>query len=123
VTGENLAEIERQFRTEHGLGKADSDYFSALLHGVPAQLDVVDEALTPFLDRQIDDLDPVERAILRIAAFELVERPDVPYKVVINEAVELAKIFGAEQSHKYVNGVLDKAAHAVRLAEPDLSAC
>ena len=88
-----------------------------LLHGIPASISELDEKLTPCLDRSIESVDPVERAILRLGAYELINRLEVPYRVVINEAVELAKVFGAEQGHKYVNGVLDKLAHQVRKAE------
>lgn len=73
--------------------------------------------LTPFLDRPIVQVDPVERAILRIGGYELMQRPDIAYRIIINEAVELAKVFGAEQGHRFVNGVLDKVARAVRPVE------
>jgi N utilization substance protein B len=92
-------------------------YFKELLHGVPAHLTELDEQLKPCLDRAIESVDPVERAILRLGTFEFVHHPEVPYRVVINEAVELAKVFGAEQGHKYVNGVLDKLAKKVRPVE------
>jgi N utilization substance protein B len=88
-----------------------------LLHQVPARLDEVEQAFAPYLDRPVKDLDPVERALLRLAAYELLARPDVPYRVVINEAVNLAKKFGAEQAHKYINGVLDQVARGLRPAE------
>jgi N utilization substance protein B len=93
------------------------DYFKDLLHGVPANLDELDAGLKGCVDRSIDSVDPVERAILRLGAYEMMHHPEVPYRVVINEAVELAKVFGAEQGHKYVNGVLDKLARKVRKAE------
>jgi N utilization substance protein B len=73
--------------------------------------------LHPFLDRPLAQVDPVERAILRIGGYELMQRPDIPYRIIINEAVELAKLFGAEQGHRFINGVLDKLAHVVRKAE------
>src|SRR5699024_11474088 len=97
--------------------KVDRRYFHALLHGVPAQVGGLDEALRPFLDRPVQELSQVEKAILRMGAFELKERIDVPYRVVINEGIELAKVFGAEDSFKYVNGVLDKLARRLRSAE------
>jgi N utilization substance protein B len=84
---------------------------------VPARLDELDRTLAEFLDRPVEEVDLVERALLRLGAYELVAHPEVPYKVVINEAVELAKTFGAEQSHRYVNGVLDKVAHRLRPVE------
>lgn len=112
-----LSDIEVQFRTEYDFSNVDVAYFQALLHGVPQQLDSLEEILLPLLDRAMDELDPIERALLRIGLFELKERIDVPYRVVINEAVSLAKKFGATDSHKYVNGVLDAAARQLRQAE------
>ena len=84
---------------------------------VPARVAEIDAALEPFLDRPLAQVDPVERAILRLGGYELIQHPDLAYRIVINEAVELAKVFGAEQGHRYVNGVLDKLARAVRSAE------
>jgi N utilization substance protein B len=117
LTGLSLSEIERQFVEEHGLGKAEVSYFNELLHGVPKKLDVIDAALGEFVDRAIADIDPVERAILRIGCYELLFRPDVPYRVVLNEGITLAKSFGAAHSHKYINGILDKIAHKHRAVE------
>ena len=97
----------------------DLEYFQALLHGVPAHVDELEARLEPLLDRKLDDLDPIERTLLRMGSFELEHRLDVPYKVVINEEVALAKKFGATDSHKYVNGVLDKVARELRKAEID----
>ena len=91
--------------------------FEQLLRGVPTNLSQLDGELKSCLDRSIESVDPVERAILRLGAFELTMRPELPYRVVINEAVELAKIFGAEQGHRYVNGVLDKLAQRCRQGE------
>ncbi|VAW77847.1 Transcription termination protein NusB [hydrothermal vent metagenome] len=117
MSGNNLSDIEAQFVEEEGFEKADSDYFNELLHKVPAMLDEVEEAFTPYLDRPIKEIDPVERAVLRMASYELIARVDVPYKVIINEAVNLTKKFGAEQAHKYINGVLDQAARKLRAVE------
>jgi len=102
-------------RTE--LKKADTDYFKEILYGAAKESDNLDEQLIPLLDRALDDLDPVEKAILQIGIYELTFHPELPYRVVLNEAVNLAKMFGAEQSHKYINGVLDKAAHKIRAVE------
>jgi len=88
----------------------DEDYFRELLREIPRCVEQLDARLTPALDRPISQINPVERAILWIGVYELTSRPDVPWRVTVNEAVELAKIFGAEQSHKYINGVLDKIA-------------
>ena len=117
MTGQDIRDIRSQFLTENDPAGFEGDYFDKLLSGVPAHLGELDAELTPYLDRAIESVDPVERAILRLGAFELVHRLDVPYRVVINEAVELAKVFGAEQGHRYVNGVLDKLAKKVRGAE------
>ena len=111
-------EIEAQFLTDNDTSKVDVDYFLELLRGVGAFYKSLDEAIAPYLDRPISELDPVELAVLRIAAYELRERYDVPYKVAINEAIELAKSFGADDSHRFVNGVLDKAVDALRPARP-----
>ena len=117
LTGQDVADIERQFLENEELAKADVGLFVDLLHGVPGNLRELDEALGPLLDRPVERVDPVERAVLRIGAFELSHHLDIPYRVVINEAVELAKRFGAEQGHRYVNGVLDKLAQRLRSRE------
>jgi N utilization substance protein B len=114
-----VVEIEAQFRDEYDFSHVDLEYFQALLHGIPAKVDELDAALEPLLDRALDDLDPIERTLLRMGMFELSDRIDVPFKVVINEQVALAKKFGATDSHKYVNGVLDKAAKQLRKVEID----
>jgi N utilization substance protein B len=85
-----------------------------LLHGVDKHVDAIDEALKPYIDRDVAQIDPIERAALRLAAYELKYRPDVPYRVVINEAIEVTKRFGADHGHSYVNGVLDKLAAELR---------
>ncbi len=117
MTGENLNEIELQFRTANDLRKTDVDYFRELLHKIPAVVNELDELIEPFLDRNKNELDQVELAALRIGTYELAKRVDVPYRVAINEGIELAKYFGATESHKYVNGVLDKVAQKLRAAE------
>jgi N utilization substance protein B len=112
--------IERvldQFRHEQDMEVADLEYFEALVRGVAEHCAELDAALSKFVDREIAQVDPIERAVLRIAAFELRRRPDVPYRVVINEAIETTKRFGADQGHTYVNGVLDKAAAEWRATE------
>ena len=95
----------------------DHDLFRQLLAGVPDHVRDLDALLQPLLDRGVEQVDPVERAILRLGAYELVHCPEIPYRVVINEAVDLAKDFGAEQGHRYINGVLDRLARHVRGAE------
>jgi len=108
--------IEAEFRQENP-GKIDWDYFSEVFLEIPKQVDHLNAHLKPLLDRAVKALDPVERALLYLGTYELAYRVDVPFKVVINEAVELAKVFGATDSHKYVNGVLDKLAAILRPLE------
>lgn len=116
MSGGELADIEAQFRAEF-TGKTDWDYFHDTFSAIPGQVDSLDSLLEPLLDRKIKTLDPVEKAVLRIGVFELQQRIEIPYKVVINECVELAKSFGATDSHKYVNGVLDKLVKELRPLE------
>lgn len=117
MTGQNLADIEQQFITEQDMKSVDKGYFKELLHEVPKYIDQFDAMCGELLSRPIEQVDPVERAILRIGLYELQQRVDIPYRVVINEAVELAKSFGAEAGHKFVNGTLDKAAKSLREVE------
>ena len=122
VAGQDLADIEEQYRADTDMSKVDGEYFHELLHKVPANLDELDGHFESLLDRKIDEVDGVERAILRLGCYELVYRLDVPYRVVINESIKLAKTFGADQSHKYINGVLDGVAKKLRVAEINASA-
>jgi N utilization substance protein B len=117
MAGQDVGDIISHFMLEQDAKKFDSDYFSELVRAVPARIDELDDALEPCVDRALDSVDPVERAILRLGTYELIQHPEIPYRVVINEAVELAKTFGAEKGHRYVNGVLDKAARAIRPLE------
>ena len=117
MTQANLAEIEAEFRVDNDFTHVDGDYYRALLTGVVERAEALDHSFAPLLDRPLDELDPVERALLRLGAFELQERIDVPYRVVINEAVALAKKFGATDSFRYVNGVLDRLAREYRQVE------
>jgi len=117
MTEQDLSDIDDQFVIEHDMKNVDVDYFKELLHKIPANLSTIDEDLKPLLDRPFAEIDPIEKAVMRIGIYELKFRIDVPYKVVINEAVQLAKTFGADQSHKYVNGVLDKIAKKIRADE------
>ncbi|MBM2829967.1 MAG: nusB [Gammaproteobacteria bacterium] len=109
-----ITEFENE-RTE--LKKADKEYFRDLLQGTAQQTMVLDDQLGPLLDRPVKELDPVERAVLHIGLYELLFRSELPWRVVINESVELAKMFGAEQSYKFINSVLDRAAHVIRSDE------
>ena len=106
--------MEYEFIAEQDMSDVDVNYFRELLSGVATNATKLDQLMAPYLSRQLEELGQVEKAILRVSMFELSFREDVPYKVAINEGIELAKVFGAEDSHKFVNGVLDKAAPAVR---------
>ncbi|MDJ0805528.1 MAG: transcription antitermination factor NusB [Gammaproteobacteria bacterium] len=117
MAGQDLGDIANQFLEEQDIQSFEVPYFQDLLHGVPKHLGELDRLLKPALDRAIESVDPVERAVLRLGVYELSYHLEVPYRVVINEAVELAKIFGAEQGHKFVNGVLDRVAKKVRALE------
>lgn len=117
MAGADLATIEAEFRTDNDMSKVDMSYFHELLHGVPREKSNLDAKITPLLDRRLDEMTPVELAIVRLSAYEMVHRIDVPYKVVINEGVELAKTFGATEAHKFINGVLDKLAQRERSVE------
>ncbi|CUS48329.1 MAG: N utilization substance protein NusB [Idiomarinaceae bacterium HL-53] len=116
LSNNSVSDIEAEFLTDNDVSKVDVDYFQDLLRGVAASVSSLDEALSPYTDRPFAELDQIERAILRVAGYELKSRLDVPYKVVMNEAIELAKAFGADDSHRFVNGVLDKAVDSLRAA-------
>ena len=116
LSNNSISDIEAEFLTENDTSKVDVDYFQDLIRGVATQAASLDSALSPFTDRPFADLDQIERAVLRVAAYELKFRVDVPYKVIMNEAIELAKAFGADDSHRFVNGVLDKAVDRLRAA-------
>ncbi len=117
LNNEDAGAIEAHIREAHGFDKADAEHFDTLLHGAIRDAATLRGNLTPLIDRPIDQLSPVEHAALLIGAFELQNHIEIPYKVVINEAVELTKSFGGIDGHKYVNGVLDKFAAQVRQAE------
>lgn len=117
LTQDDIKEIEQYFFDEQDMKKTDKEYFSELLSGVVNGAADLDGILSPLLDRPINELDPVEKAILRMGTYELVHRADVPYRVVINESVELAKSFGAEDGFKYINSVLDKLSKTHRKIE------
>ncbi len=117
LSGNPAYEIEARYRVENAMHKVDLDYFHELLHRIPVEADALDALFTPLLDRALGSLDPVELATLRIGTYELKHRFDVPYRVVINEGIELAKTFGAAESHKYINGILDLLAAELRKHE------
>ena len=109
MTGYDLSEIEGQFRADYDFKKVDLAYFQDILHQAPANMNELEAAFSPHLDRKLSELDPIELSLLRLGSYELLKRIDVPYKVVINEAVSLAKKFGASEGHKFINGVLGTA--------------
>lgn len=112
-----IDKVIEQFQHEQDMEIADLQYFEDLVRGVADHHDELDLELVKYLDRTLEQVDPIERVVLLIAAYELRHRPDVPYRVVINEAIETSKRFGADQGHTYVNGVLDKAAADWRATE------
>ena len=112
-----------EFHEGKALAKADNAFFDDILGKVIQQVERLDAAFSDFLDRDFTALDQVELAVMRLGTCELINRPDVPYRVVIDEYVELTKVFGAEQSHRYVNGVLDKVAGRARAAERGVKPC
>jgi N utilization substance protein B len=117
LSGTDLHEIRAQFLDDEDFSATDREYFVELFNQVSRQSGDIDARIAQFVDLPPGRLDPVERAILRIATWELMARLDIPYRVVLNEAVQLAKKFGAEQGHTFVNGVLDKLAHELRAIE------
>lgn len=110
ISHNDAAEVELAFVAEQDMKGVDIPYFRKIFRQTVEQVEIIDGTMAPFLDRTIGELDPIEKAILRLSVYELKFAEDVPYKVVINEAIEVAKTFGAEESHKYINGVLDKIA-------------
>ncbi|MDP2829156.1 MAG: transcription antitermination factor NusB [Sulfuricellaceae bacterium] len=117
LTGDAVSTIEKQLREEDDFAKIDDEHFLAILQGVERDRVALEARIQPCLDRPLEELSPVERAILQLAAYEFVHHVEIPYRVVINEAIELAKVFGGTDGYKYVNGVLDKLAASVRATE------
>ena len=117
MSGTDEAEIERQFREDPNFERIDAEFFHDVLRGVISSCAALDACLAPLLDRKVMELDRVELALLRMGVYELCHRHDVPFKVAIHEAVGLARVFGAEESHRYVNGVLDAVARTQRARE------
>ncbi len=117
LTDADRAKLEREFSERPEWPKADQNLFRNALRYILANREALDERYKPYLDRSFSLIDPVERGILRLGVYELTQTPEVPYRAVIDEAVELAKDFGAEESYKYVNAVLDKVARSVRQVE------
>lgn len=119
LNNEDSGVIDAHIREAHGFDKADREHFDALLHGAINQSIQLREEFSPYIDRGIAELSPIEHAALLIGAFEMKNHIEIPYRVIINEAVELTKSFGGQDGHKYVNGVLDKLATRLRATEVD----
>lgn len=117
VSGSSIAQVEAEFRADNDFDKLDAEYFKSVFREIPKMVTEIDREIELFLDRAVADVDPIEMNLLRMGVFEFKHRIDVPYKVVINEAVELAKVFGGTDGHKYINGILDKL--SLRLRAPE----
>ena len=118
INDQSMSSIIKEFENERdGIKKIDIEYFRELLKGMSVHSEELNISISPYLDRSLNDVSPVERAILSLGMYELVYKPDIPLRVVMNESIELAKMFGAEDSYKYINGVLDKAAKELRTVE------
>ncbi len=117
LTQQAPEQIETHFILDHEMEDVDVEYFHRLVREIPRHLHELDDHITPHLDREMSEVDPVERAILRLGTYEFEFQTEIPYKVILNEAVELAKTFGGEHGHKYVNAVLDKVAAKLRAQE------
>jgi len=117
VSGNAPKEIEQQFLIEHHTRKFDRPYFNELLNGIAEQVEELDAEISPLSDRPFNEIGIVEKSILRLGCYELKNRIDIPYRVVINEAIELTKTFGAEEAHRFVNGAMDKLAENLRQTE------
>ena len=117
MTGDSIAEIKQQFLDENNPTKFDVEYFTELVSGVASTVSEIDKLLEKYMSRTIESVDPVERSILRIGAYEFINRLDVPFRVVLNEAVTITKEFCSEKSHAFVNAVLDKVAKEIRQIE------
>lgn len=117
LSGAPINEIENEFLLHQIKKKTDLEFFKELIHSVPKQFDELDEHMSPFLNRSIEELDPIELAILRLGIYELKNRLDIPYRVVINESLEMTKKFGSIEGFKFVNGILDQVARKLRSHE------
>ena len=117
INESDIKQVFLDMKDDPDYNKADEDYFRVLLNGVFEQQETLDAQITTFIDRALDELSPIEHAILRVSSYELLFDMSIPYRVVINEGVELAKTFGGAEGHKYINGVLDKVAASARPQE------
>ncbi|MFW2439571.1 MAG: transcription antitermination factor NusB [Arenicellales bacterium] len=117
MTQQSRLEIEKHFLADDRLKKTDNAYFQELVSEIPRLVEDIDSSLSPYIDRDIALVDPVEKAVLRLAAYELIHHPEIPYRVVLNEAIELSKTFGSDNGYRFVNGILDKMGAEVRSVE------
>lgn len=117
MTGDNISDIKQQFFDENNMAKLDAAFFSEMVSGVASSISELDPLLEKYMSRSVESVDPVERSILRLATYEFINRLDVPYRVVLNEAVTITKEFCSENSHTFVNAVLDKVAKEIRHIE------
>ena len=120
MSGAELHEIEAQFRVINNMEKVDVEYFCRLLHDIPEHVETIEQQVSPFLDRDINGLNPIEHTVIRMGAYELLYCPELPYKVVLDESISLTKEFGSQDGHRYVNGVLNNLARQVRTVEISL---
>ncbi len=117
MTQQSRLEIEKHFLADDSLKKSDIEYFHELIREIPRLVEELDTNLTPYIDRSISLVDPVERAVLRLATYEMLHHPEIPYRVVLNEAIELSKTFGSDNGYRFVNGILDKMGAEIRSVE------
>lgn len=117
VSNNKPAEIETQYLLEKETDKVDIEYFRELIRKVPLHCEELDSHIAPLISRPLNEVDLVELAVLRLGTYELLYHPEVPYRVIINEAVELVKMFGADQGHRFVNGIMDRLAASLRTIE------
>ena len=121
MSGTDLHEIDAQFRANNNMDRVDISYFTDLLYGVPKSVSDLDTAFEPFLDRKVNELNPIELTVLRLSTFELIHKLEIPYRVVLDEAITLAKEFGSQDGHRYVNGVLHNLAKIHRKIEINMA--
>ena len=117
MTQQSRLEIEKYFLSDDSLKKSDTEYFHELIREIPRLAEDIDTHRAPYIDRDIALVDPIERAVLRLATYEMLHHPEIPYRVVLNEAIELSRTFGSENSYRFVNGILDKLGADIRSIE------
>jgi N utilization substance protein B len=117
MTQQSRLDIEKHFLADDSLKKSDTDYFHELIREIPRLVEELDSNLAPYIDRSITQVDPIERAVLRLATYEMLHHPEIPYRVVLNEAIELSRTFGSDNGYRFVNGILDKMGAEIRSVE------